>query len=160
LMSQAMRKLTGPLDVTKTLAIFVNQLRQKVGVVFGSPEVTTGGVALKYYASMRLDVRRGEVRRVGEQATGHVARIRVVKNKLAPPLRQVEVEIAYGQGIRGDLELVNMGVAAGVITQRGAWLSCERDGQTVPLGQGREKAAAALSADEQLAAWVRSQLGR
>lgn len=121
LMSQAMRKLTGRVKERNVLFLAINQLRQKVGVVYGSPEVTTGGVALKYYSSIRLDVRRIETEKQGTEAVGNRTRVKVVKNKLAPPLRQAEFSIVYGLGIHRGTELVDLAVDAGVIVKAGPW---------------------------------------
>ena len=136
LMSQAMRKLTGILDTHKTTAIWVNQLREKIGTMgYGPTETTTGGRALKFYSSVRLDVRRIATEKAGDEATGNTTRIKVVKNKLAPPFRQAEVSIVYGEGISRESELIDLGVANGVMKKSGAWYSL--DGQNV--GQGKTK---------------------
>ena len=136
LMSQALRKLSGAINKSKTNAIFINQIREKVGVMFGSPEVTPGGRALKFYASVRIDVRRGEAIKEGTNIVGNKTRIRVVKNKVAPPFKLAEVDIMYGFGISQEGEIVDLGTEAGVVTRGGAWYSYEGE----RLGQGRENA--------------------
>ncbi|MEM6558727.1 MAG: recombinase RecA [Myxococcota bacterium] len=142
LMSQAMRKLTGVAHRSKTTLLFINQLRQKIGVVFGNPEVTTGGNALKFYATQRVEVRRLSAIKDNGQSTGHRTRIKIVKNKLAPPFREVEVDILYGRGIWSAGDLVDRGIELGVLDRAGAWLSWGEQ----KLGQGREKVAQALEA--------------
>jgi recombination protein RecA len=136
LMSQALRKLTGTVSRSNTLLIFLNQIRLKIGVMFGNPETTTGGNALKFYASCRLEIRRIGAIKDREETTGNQTRVKVVKNKMAPPFRQVEFDIMYGEGISKVGELVDLGVKAGVVEKSGAWFSC--DGQRI--GQGRENA--------------------
>ncbi|MGW3245235.1 recombinase RecA [Streptomyces sp. NPDC001070] len=136
LMSQALRKITGALSQSKTTAIFINQLREKVGVMFGSPETTTGGRALKFYASVRLDIRRIETLKDGTEAVGNRTRVKVVKNKVAPPFKQAEFDILYGQGISREGGLIDMGVEHGFIRKSGAWYTYEGD----QLGQGKENA--------------------
>ena len=136
LMSQAMRKLSGIISKTKCVAIFINQIREKVGVMFGNPETTTGGRALKFYSSVRLEIRRGEQIKDGTQAVGNKTSIKVVKNKVAPPFRNCEVEIIYGEGISHLGELVDMGVQMQIIDKAGAWFSYNGE----KIGQGREKA--------------------
>jgi recombination protein RecA len=134
LMSQALRKLTGSISRSKTLVIFINQIRMKIGVMFGNPETTTGGNALKFYASVRLDIRRiGQIKE-REEAVGNQTRVKVVKNKVAPPFKQVEFDIMYGEGISHTGEIVDLGSKAGIIEKSGAWYSF--DGQRI--GQGRE----------------------
>ena len=135
LMSQALRKLTGAINHTKTTAIFINQLREKVGVMFGSPETTTGGKALKFYASVRLDVRRIETLKDGAEAVGSRVRVKVVKNKVAPPFKQAEFDFLFGHGISREGEVIDLGVAAGVVRKAGAWYTYGTD----QLGQGKEK---------------------
>jgi recombination protein RecA len=136
LMSQALRKLTGTVSRSNTLMIFLNQIRLKIGVMFGNPETTTGGNALKFYASCRLEIRRIGAIKEREETTGNQTRVKVVKNKMAPPFRQVEFDIMYGEGISKVGELIDLGVKAGVVEKSGAWFSC--DGQRI--GQGRENA--------------------
>jgi protein RecA len=134
LMSQALRKLTGALHNTKTTAIFINQLREKVGVFFGSPETTSGGKALKFYASVRLDIRRIETLKDGQNAVGNRARVKVVKNKLAAPFRQAEFDIMYGEGISREGSLIDLAVENEIVKKSGAWYTYEGD----QLGQGKE----------------------
>jgi recombination protein RecA len=136
LMSQALRKITGALNNSGTTAIFINQLREKVGVMFGSPETTTGGKALKFYASVRLDVRRIETMKDGGEAVGNRTRVKVVKNKVAPPFKQAEFDILYGQGISREGSLIDMGVEQSILRKSGAWYTYEGD----QLGQGKENA--------------------
>ncbi|SDG16349.1 recombination protein RecA [Sinosporangium album] len=136
LMSQALRKLTGAISSTRTTAIFINQLREKVGVMFGSPETTTGGKALKFYASVRLDVRRIETLKDGTEPVGNRTRVKVVKNKCAPPFRQADFDILYGFGISREGGLIDMGVEHGFVRKSGAWYTYEGE----QLGQGKENA--------------------
>jgi recombination protein RecA len=134
LMSQALRKITGALSNSNTTAIFINQLREKIGVMFGSPETTTGGKALKFYSSIRLDVRRIETLKDGADAVGNRTRVKVVKNKVAPPFKQAEFDIVYGQGISREGSLIDVGVDQAIIKKSGAWYTYEGD----QLGQGKE----------------------
>jgi recombination protein RecA len=134
LMSQALRKLTGVLNNTKTTAIFINQLREKIGVFFGSPETTAGGKALKFYASVRLDVRRIETLKDGQDAVGNRTRVKVVKNKMAPPFKQAEFDIIYGVGISREGSLLDFGVEQEIVKKSGAWYTYEGE----QLGQGKE----------------------
>ncbi|CAB4634568.1 unannotated protein [freshwater metagenome] len=136
LMSQALRKMAGALSNTNTTMIFINQLREKIGVMFGSPEVTTGGKALKFYASVRLDIRRIETLKGGTEAVGNRTRVKVVKNKVAPPFKQAEFDILYGVGISREGSLIDMGVEQGIVKKSGAWYTYEGD----QLGQGKENA--------------------
>src|ERR671915_272874 len=140
LMSQALRKITGALSTSGTTAIFINQLREKIGVMFGSPETTTGGRALKFYASVRLDVRRIETLKEGADMVGNRTRVKVVKNKVAPPFKQAEFDILYGMGISREGSLIDLGVDTGIIRKAGAWFTYEAD----QLGQGRENARSYL----------------
>src|ERR1700676_1308827 len=136
LMSQALRKLTGSISRSRTMVVFINQIRLKIGVMFGNPETTTGGNALKFYASQRLDIRRVGAIKDGETVIGNRTRVKVVKNKVAPPFREVDFDIMYGEGISKRGELIDLGVQAGVVEKSGAWFS--HDGQRI--GQGRENA--------------------
>ncbi len=136
LMSQAMRKLTASISKSKAMVIFINQIRMKIGVMYGSPETTTGGNALKFYASVRLDIRRIGAIKEREEVIGNQTRVKVVKNKLAPPFRQVEFDIMYGEGISKTGELLDLGVKSGVVEKSGAWFSYDSQ----RLGQGRENA--------------------
>ena len=136
LMSQALRKITGAVSQTKTTVMFINQLREKVGVMFGSPETTTGGKALKFYASVRLDVRRIETLKDGTDAVGNRTRIKVVKNKMSPPFKTAEFDILYGVGISKEGSLIDLGVEQGIVRKAGAWYTYEGD----QLGQGKENA--------------------
>jgi recombination protein RecA len=136
LMSQALRKIAGALNNSGTTAIFINQLREKIGVMFGSPETTTGGKALKFYASVRLDVRRIETLKDGGEPVGNRTRVKVVKNKVAPPFKQAEFDILYGKGVSREGSLIDMGVEQGILRKSGAWYTYEGD----QLGQGKENA--------------------
>ena len=136
LMSQALRKLTGSISRSNTMVIFINQIRMKIGVMFGSPETTTGGNALKFYASVRLDIRRIGAIKERDEVVGNQTRVKVVKNKLAPPFKQVEFDIMYGEGISKTGELIDLGVKAGIVEKSGAWFSYDSQ----RLGQGRENA--------------------
>jgi recombination protein RecA len=146
-MSQALRKLTGALNSTGTTAIFINQLREKIGVMFGSPETTTGGKALKFYASVRLDVRRIETLKDGTEPVGNRTRVKVVKNKVSPPFKQAEFDILYGQGISREGGIIDMGVEHGFVRKAGAWYTYEGD----QLGQGKENARNFLKDNPDLA---------
>ena len=147
LMSQALRKITGALNTTGTTAIFINQLREKIGVMFGSPETTTGGKALKFYASVRLDVRRIETLKDGSEAGGNRTRVKVVKNKVSPPFKQAEFDIIYGHGISREGGLIDMGVDQGFVRKAGAWYTYDGD----QLGQGKENARQFLRDNPDLA---------
>jgi recombination protein RecA len=141
LMSQALRKLTGNLNKSRTIAIFINQLREKIGIVFGNPETTPGGRALKFYASVRLDIRRVESIKDGAEVVGNRARVKVVKNKTAPPFRQAEFDIMYGKGISREGSLLDVGVDLGIVKKSGAWFTYEGE----QLGQGRENVKSFLA---------------
>ncbi len=154
LMSQALRKLTASISRSRTIVIFINQLRMKIGVMFGSPETTTGGNALKFYASMRLDIRRIGAIKSGEQVVGNRTRVKVVKNKLAPPFREVEFDITYGEGVSRPGLLVDMGVEAAVIEKSGAWLSYKGE----RIGQGRDNAKQFLTEHPEVAARIEAEL--
>ncbi len=143
LMSQALRKLTASISRSQTMVIFINQIRMKIGVMYGSPETTTGGNALKFYASVRLDIRRIGSIKDREEVVGNQTRVKVVKNKVAPPFKQVEFDIMYGEGVSKMGELVDLGVKAGVVEKSGAWFSYDSQ----RLGQGRENAKAFLKAN-------------
>src|SRR5881275_2395580 len=147
LMSQALRKMTGALNGAGTTMIFINQLREKIGVMFGSPETTTGGRALKFYASVRLDIRRIETLKDGTDAVGNRTRVKVVKNKVAPPFKQAEFDILYGQGISREGGLIDMGVEQGFVRKAGAWYTMDGD----QLGQGKENARVFLKDNPDLA---------
>ena len=147
LMSQALRKLTASISRSNTMVIFINQIRMKIGVMFGSPETTTGGNALKFYASVRLDIRRIGSVKDRDEVTGNQTRVKVVKNKLAPPFKQVEFDIMYGEGVSKTGELIDLGVKAGVVEKSGAWFSYNSQ----RLGQGRENAKEFLRANPELA---------
>ena len=156
LMSQALRKMTGALKSANTTAIFINQLREKIGVMFGSPETTTGGRALKFYASVRLDVRRIETLKDGSEMVGNRTRVKVVKNKVAPPFKQAEFDIIYGEGISREGSLLDLGVEAGIIRKAGAWFTYESD----QLGQGKENARNFLRTHPEVAAGIESKIRR
>ena len=147
LMSQALRKMTGALSQSKTTAIFINELREKIGVFFGSPETTTGGKALKFYASVRMDIRRIETLKDGQESVGNRTRVKVVKNKMAPPFKQAEFDIIYGVGISREGSLLDMGVELGIVKKSGAWYTYEGD----QLGQGKENSRAFLIDNPDLA---------
>ncbi|BEU86939.1 recombinase RecA [Selenomonas sp. TAMA-11512] len=154
LMSRAMRKLTGIISKSKTIAVFINQIREKVGVMFGSPETTTGGRALKFYASVRLDVRKTDTLKAGADSIGNRTKIRVVKNKVAPPFKIAEFDIMYGEGVSRLSSLVDMGVGLDIVEKSGAWFSY--DGNR--LGQGKEKAKEALAANPALADEIEAKI--
>jgi recombination protein RecA len=141
LMSQALRKITANLNKTGTIAVFINQLREKIGVMFGSPETTPGGRALKFYSSVRLDIRRIESLKDGAEVVGNRTRVKVVKNKVSPPFRQAEFDIMYGKGISREGTLIDMAVDLGIVTKSGAWFTYEGE----QLGQGRENAKSFLT---------------
>ncbi len=154
LMSQALRKLAGTLNRAGTICIFTNQLREKIGVMFGSPETTPGGRALKFYASVRLDIRRVETLKEGSEAVGNRARVKVVKNKMAPPFRQAEFDIIYGEGISHEGNLLDLGVDAGVVTKSGAYFSYGDE----RLGQGKNAARAFLKEHTDIAAEIEAKI--
>lgn len=147
LMSQALRKMTGAISGTNTTAIFINQLRDKIGVMFGSPETTTGGKALKFYASVRLDIRRIETLKDGTDAVGNRTRVKVVKNKVAPPFKQAEFDIIFGEGISREGSLIDMGVECEIVKKSGSWYTYEGD----QLGQGKENARSFLKDNPEMA---------
>ncbi len=150
LMSQALRKLTASINRSNTMVIFINQIRMKIGVMYGSPETTTGGHALKFYASVRLDIRRIGAIKERDEVVGNQTRVKVVKNKLAPPFKQVEFDIMYGEGVSKTGELIDLGVKAGVVEKSGAWFSYDSQ----RIGQGRENAKVFLKANPDIAAKI------
>ncbi len=154
LMSQALRKLTASISRSNCMVIFINQIRMKIGVMYGSPETTTGGNALKFYASVRLDIRRVSTIKERDEAIGNQVRVKVVKNKVAPPFKQVEFDIMYGEGISKAGELVDLGVKAGVVEKSGSWFSYDSQ----RLGQGRENAKAFLKANPDIATKIETTL--
>ncbi len=154
LMSQALRKLAGAINKSNTVAIFINQLREKVGVMFGNPETTTGGRALKFYASMRFDVRRIESLKKGDNVYGNRTRVKVVKNKVAPPFKQAEFDIIYGKGISKEGCILDMAVEAGVVNKAGAWYSYE----SARIGQGRENSKEYLLSNPELMAEIEEKV--
>jgi recombination protein RecA len=154
LMSQALRKMTGAVSGTNTTAIFINQLREKIGVMFGSPETTTGGKALKFYASVRLDVRRIESLKDGTDVVGNRTRVKVVKNKVASPFKQAEFDIMYGKGISREGSLIDVGVEQNIIRKAGAWYTYEGD----QLGQGKENARNFLKENPDVAAEIEKKI--
>ena len=154
LMSQALRKLTASISRSQTTVIFINQIRMKIGVMYGSPETTTGGNALKFYASVRLDIRRIGSIKDRDEVTGNQTRVKVVKNKVAPPFKQVEFDIMYGEGISKTGELIDLGVRAGVVEKSGSWFSYDSQ----RLGQGRENAKNFLKANPQVAERIEQEI--
>jgi len=154
LMSQALRKLTGSISRTNCTVIFINQIRMKIGVMFGNPETTTGGNALKFYASVRLDIRRIGAIKEKDEVVGNLTRVKVVKNKVAPPFRQVEFEIMYGEGISKNGELIDLGVKAGIVEKSGSWFSY--DGERI--GQGKENAKLYLKENPKIAAEIEKKI--
>ena len=150
LMSQALRKLTGTISKSNTMVIFINQIRMKIGVMFGSPETTTGGNALKFYASVRLDIRRIGAIKERDEVVGNQTRVKVVKNKVAPPFKQVEFDIMYGEGISKMGELVDLGVKAGIVEKSGSWFSYN----STRIGQGRENSKTFLRENPEMAAEI------
>jgi recombination protein RecA len=154
LMSQALRKLTGNIKRSNTIVIFINQIRMKIGVMFGNPETTTGGNALKFYSSVRLDIRRIGAIKNGEEVVGNQTRVKVVKNKVAPPFREAEFEIMYGQGISREGEIIDMGSAQGIIEKSGAWYSYKGE----RIGQGKDNAREFLKGKPELAKEIEDQI--
>ena len=154
LMSQALRKLSGTINKTNTIAIFINQLREKVGVMFGNPETTTGGRALKFYSSIRLDVRRSEAIKVGDSIVGNRTNIKIVKNKVAPPFKTATLDIMYGEGISKEGEIIDLGVESGIIEKSGAWFSYKGE----KLGQGKENVKLLLKDNKDLASELETQI--
>jgi recombination protein RecA len=154
LMSQALRKLTATISKTNTICIFINQLREKIGVMFGNPETTTGGNALKFYSSVRLDIRRMSQIKDGEEAVGNRVKVKVVKNKVAPPFRNAEFDIIFGEGISKVGEIIDMGVEMGIIQKSGSWFSYNTD----KLGQGREAVKSLFKDNPQLADEVEAKI--
>ena len=154
LMSQALRKLTASISKSRTMVIFINQIRMKIGVMYGSPETTSGGNALKFYASVRLDIRRIGAIKERDEVIGNQTRVKVVKNKLAPPFKQVEFDIMYGEGVSKVGELIDLGVKAGVVEKSGAWFSYD----SVRIGQGRENAKQFLKDNPDMAAKIEAQV--
>mgnify|MGYP003630456363 FL=1 len=154
LMSQAMRKLTGSINRSKCMVIFINQIRMKIGVMFGSPETTTGGNALKFYASVRLDIRRIGAVKDRDEIVGNTTKVKVVKNKVAPPFKVVEFDIMYGEGISKTGELIDLGVKAGVVEKSGAWYSYGDD----RIGQGRENSKQFLKDNPSIATEIEDKI--
>jgi len=154
LMSQALRKLSGAINKSNTIAVFINQIREKVGVMFGSPEVTPGGRALKFYSSVRIDVRRGEAIKQGNDIVGNKTRIRVVKNKVAPPFKTAEVDIMYGEGISREGEIIDLGAESEVVQKSGSWYSYEGE----RLGQGRENSKQFLKENPDIRAEIAQKI--
>ena len=154
LMSQAMRKLTGSISRSNCMVIFINQIRMKIGVMFGSPETTTGGNALKFYSSVRLDIRRIGAIKDRDEVVGNATRVKVVKNKVAPPFKQVEFDIMYGEGISKNGELLDLGVKAGVVEKSGAWYSFMDE----RIGQGRENAKIFLKENPSIALSIEDKI--
>jgi recombination protein RecA len=154
LMSQALRKLTASISKSRTMVIFINQIRMKIGVMYGSPETTSGGNALKFYASVRLDIRRIGAIKERDEVVGNQTRVKVVKNKLAPPFKQVEFDIMYGEGVSKVGELIDLGVKAGVVEKSGAWFSYDSQ----RIGQGRENAKTFLKENPDMAAKIEAQV--
>ena len=154
LMSQALRKLTGSIAKSNTIVIFINQIRMKIGVMFGNPETTTGGNALKFYASVRLDIRRIGAIKNGEEVTGNMTRVKVVKNKVAPPVREAEFEIMYGAGISREGEIIDLGSAQGIVEKSGAWYSYKGS----RIGQGKDNARTFLLQNREIAREIEEQI--
>ena len=154
LMSQALRKITGSISRSRCTVIFINQIRMKIGVMYGSPETTTGGNALKFYASVRLDIRRTGQIKSGEDIVGNTTRVKVVKNKVAPPFKQVEFDIMYGEGISKTGEILDLGVKAGIVEKSGAWFSYD----SVRVGQGRENSKVFLKENPEIATRIEAAI--
>ena len=154
LMSQALRKLTANIKRSNTLVIFINQIRMKIGVMFGNPETTTGGNALKFYSSVRLDIRRIGAIKKGDEVTGNQTRVKVVKNKVAPPFKQCEFDILYNEGISKEGELIDLGVEQGIVDKSGAWYSYNKD----RIGQGKDNVRQFLKEHPEIAADIEQQL--
>ncbi|MFD3204126.1 recombinase RecA, partial [Bacillus sp. LR_5] len=154
LMSQALRKLSGAINKSKTIAIFINQIREKVGVMFGNPETTPGGRALKFYSSVRLEVRRAEQLKQGNDVMGNKTKIKVVKNKVAPPFRTAEVDIMYGEGISKEGEIIDLGTELDIVQKSGSWYSYEEE----RLGQGRENAKQFLKENKDIMLMIQEQI--
>jgi recombination protein RecA len=154
LMSQALRKLTATISKSMTIVVFINQIRQKIGIMFGNPETTTGGNALKFYSSVRLDIRRISAIKDGQDVVGSRTRVKVVKNKLAPPFREAEFDIVFGEGISREGDIIDLGVEANIIEKSGTWFSY---GDT-RIGQGRENAKEFLKTHPEMAAEVESKV--
>ncbi|RKZ97396.1 MAG: DNA recombination/repair protein RecA, partial [Gammaproteobacteria bacterium] len=154
LMSQALRKLTGVIKRSNTLVIFINQIRMKIGVMFGSPETTTGGNALKFYASVRLDIRRIGAIKKGDEVLGNETRVKVVKNKVAPPFKQAEFDILYGEGISYEGELITLGVKEGFVDKSGAWYAYNGE----KIGQGKDKSRNYLKEHPEIAAEIDAKI--
>jgi recombination protein RecA len=154
LMSQALRKLTANIKRSNTLVVFINQIRMKIGVMFGNPETTTGGNALKFYASVRLDIRRIGAIKKGDEVVGNQTRVKVVKNKLAPPFRQCEFDILYNEGISKEGELIDLGVIHGIVDKSGAWYSYNKD----RIGQGKDNARQFLKENPEIAAEIEGRI--
>jgi recombination protein RecA len=154
LMSQALRKLTATISKTNTVCIFINQLREKIGVMFGNPETTTGGNALKFYASVRLDIRRIAQIKDGDEAVGNRVKVKVVKNKVAPPFRSAECDIIFGEGISKVGEIIDMGVELSIVQKSGSWFSYDGN----KLGQGREAVKGLLHDNPELATEIETKI--
>jgi len=154
LMSQALRKLTGNIKRSNTIVVFINQIRMKIGVMFGNPETTTGGNALKFYASVRLDIRRIGAIKNGEEVTGNMTRVKVVKNKVAPPFREAEFEIMYGQGISREGEIIELASSLGIMEKSGAWYAYKGS----RIGQGKDNARAYLQSNKEIAREIEEQV--
>ena len=153
-MSQALRKLTATISKTKTCCIFINQLREKIGVMFGNPETTTGGNALKFYSSVRLDIRRVNSIKDGDEVIGNLVRVKVVKNKVAPPFRKAEFEISFGEGISKSGEIVDLGVEYGIIQKSGSWFSYNGS----KIGQGRDAVKKLMKDNPELAEEIETKI--